>query len=88
MGWRIKLLEKGKRPTLLETEKANEIIEALNALGNINIKLSDKTAISYYPGGVLIQIGVVPQGFFEKEIQICEDDEVKTYTMLVKGPID
>ena len=88
MAWDIQKVQKGKRPTLLEAEKANEIIQALNVLGNIQIILGDKTEALYLPDGITLSVGVAPKGFFEKEIEICEGGAVKTYKMLVKGPID
>ena len=38
MTWNINLVVEGERPTLLHTDKANEVIKALQALSNISIK--------------------------------------------------
>ena len=37
----IQRVVKGQRPTLLETDKANEIIDAINALMNVEILEAD-----------------------------------------------
>lgn len=47
----------GGRPTLLEAEKANEVINALNVVGNITIEQQGKLAgVQYDDSGVKITI--------------------------------
>jgi hypothetical protein len=90
-GWNIAEVKKGERPTLLEADKANEIIKALNALGNMTVKRTDRNftnRVVYLDDEVMIGVSSVPPGYDEKEIEICEDGEIKTYVILVKGPID
>jgi len=88
-AWDIQEVEKGKRPTLLETQKANELIKAINTLGNITLNRTLSTnEVQYLADGIIISVSKVPDGFFEKEVEICEGGEVKTYVMLVRGPIE
>ncbi len=57
MTWNIKLLEKGKRPSLLETDKGNELIKALQALSNITISKGDRDEVVYGDDEVVITYG-------------------------------
>ena len=87
---KIAEVQKGKRPTLLETDKANELIRAINALGQIEIATSQtgEATVEYMGDSIKITVPAMPAGYFEKEIQICEGGAVKTYAMLVRGPIE
>ena len=86
---KIAEVQKGQRPSLLETDKANELIKAINALGQIEIATSQtgEATVEYMGDSIKITVPGMPAGYFEKEIQICEDDAVKTYALLVRGPI-
>ena len=75
----IEALEKGKRPTLLEAEKGNELIDALNALRNITISSGSVDEVKYADDEVSIvyrgREGVTKLGF---EVMDAADD---LYTM-------
>lgn len=86
-GWNIDKVEKGKKPTLLEADKANELITALNALGNLSIEDGAVQKIVWGGNAVTLVIDKKPSGFHEKDIEVCEGGVIKTYTMLVKGPL-
>lgn len=45
-------VKKGKRPTLLETTKANEVIDAINILHNVTIKKGSQDEVIISPQGV------------------------------------
>tara|TARA_R110000824_G_scaffold95520_1_gene229651 strand:- start:1221 stop:1487 length:267 start_codon:yes stop_codon:yes gene_type:complete len=83
----IELVRKGYSPTLLHTEKANELIRAVNALLNLSVISGDSNQVINSGDQIVISINKNPPGFFEKEIEICESGVVKTYVMLVRGPI-
>tara|TARA_R100001163_G_C5039430_1_gene177889 strand:- start:709 stop:1089 length:381 start_codon:yes stop_codon:yes gene_type:complete len=51
-------LVKGERPTLLEAEKGNEVIDALNVLGNITIEKGTDDEVQYSADGVKIIYGI------------------------------
>jgi len=51
-------LIKGERPTLLEAEKGNELIKALNALRNITISRSQEDGVTYSDDEVAITYGM------------------------------
>lgn len=75
----IEDLVKGERPTLLEAEKGNELIKALNALRNITIASGYADEVVYSDDEVAIvykgREGVTKLGF---EVMDIEDD---IYTM-------
>ena len=51
----IDKLVKGSHPTLIEAEKGNEVIDALNILRNISISPGDKNQVLYSDDGVKIE---------------------------------
>jgi len=58
-GNEIPLVVKGQRPTLLETDKANELIKAINALQNISIVHGDRDQVIFTGDQVAISYGRV-----------------------------
>ena len=60
MSWpddEIEELVKGERPTLLEAVKGNEVIDALNVLGNMTIERGTEDEVQYSDDGVKIIYG-------------------------------
>lgn len=55
---KIANLLRGGRPTLLETEKANEIINCINSLQNISIIESNETRVDVGQNGITIMVNV------------------------------
>jgi hypothetical protein len=55
---KIKNLIRGTSPTLLNTEKANELIDAVNALQNITIEEGSETRVDVNGNGVHITIRI------------------------------
>lgn len=55
---KIARLIRGQRPTLLETDKANELIDAVNALQNISLMEGEETKASVHPNGVNLSVKV------------------------------
>ena len=53
----IALVIKGQQPTLLEADKANELIRAINALQNIRIIRSDRDEVVHGADEVVISYG-------------------------------
>ena len=53
----IEELVKGERPTLLEAVKGNEVIDALNVLGNMTIERGTEEEVQYSEDGVKIIYG-------------------------------
>ena len=62
MTWTIGKLEKGKAPTLLQAKKGNELIQALNALGNIRIEKGAKDEVHYGDDEIIITYGSTARG--------------------------
>ena len=78
-------LVKGERPTLLEAELGNEVIDAVNVLGNITIEKGTKDEVQYSASGIKVIYKFPPDGWEEKTITICEDGSSVDYTFLVKS---
>lgn len=62
MAWNIELVVKGERPTLLEADKANEVIKALQALSNISIKKGSRDEVVYSDDEISITYGASREG--------------------------
>ena len=62
MTWNIELVVKGQKPTLLEADKANELIKALRALSNISIKKGGKDEVVYSDDEITITYGASMEG--------------------------
>lgn len=69
---------------MLEAEKGNELIDRLNALGEISIKAGTENKIWYSKDGVRITYKYPPDGFAVKQFDVCEDGEVKSYGFVVQ----
>lgn len=52
----IQKLIQGERPTLLEAEKGNELISAINALQNIQIEVGEEYSVEYGEDEVIITV--------------------------------
>jgi hypothetical protein len=55
-GKNIKPVTKGGTPTLLDANKANELINAINALQNIQIRRGEYDDVVYGNSSIIIQI--------------------------------
>ena len=62
MTWKIGKLEKGKKPTLLQAKKGNELIKALNALSNLRIEKGARDEVIYGDEEVIITYGSTARG--------------------------
>jgi hypothetical protein len=62
MTWNINLVVEGERPTLLHTDKANEVIKALQALSNISIKKGSRDEVVYSDDEITITYGTSRDG--------------------------
>ena len=87
MKWKIDKLEKGARPTLLEAEKGNELIDRLNALGNMTVKTGTKNEVLYAGDSLVFTVKFPPDGFQLKEVEICENGTAEKYLFLVKSAV-
>ena len=56
-------LVQGSRPTLIEAEKGNEVIDALNILRNISISPGDQNKVLYSEDGVKIEFAATMSDF-------------------------
>ena len=85
MSWMIPKVEKGERPTFLEADYANQIVDAVNALGNITIQRGEGDMVLYSETGLKFVYKFPPTGWEEKTIEICEDGSAVSYTFLVRS---
>lgn len=86
MTWFFEPLEVGERPTFLEAEFANEVLDALNALANITIERGERDEVLYSEEGLKIVYKYPPTGYEEKVVTLCEDGVGVDYTFIVKSP--
>ena len=59
----IDQLVQGSRPTLIEADKGNEVIDALNVLRNISISPGDQNQVLYSEDGVKIEFASTKSDF-------------------------
>ena len=72
----IEQLVKGERPTLLEAVKGNEVIDALNVLGNITIEKGNDDEVQYSADGVRIIYETATSGDFSGTFVLLNADDV------------
>lgn len=75
---KIKRVQKGQTPTLLDTDKANEIIDALNMLLQMQIvpKEGGSGEVVFGQNGVkLVVPSFNPDGLPRTSLTYCEEDE-------------
>jgi hypothetical protein len=53
---KIEYVRQGQTPTLLDTGKANELIEVLNALLNMKVTTGENPLVTYGKNGVNIRV--------------------------------
>ena len=79
-GKKIKRLQRGDTPSLLDTDKGNELIDTLNALQNINIRYGEYFRASYGTNGVTLTIPFANAAEFDDyellTMKVCIDGEV------------
>jgi hypothetical protein len=93
----IKKVQKGQTPTLLDTTKANELIDKINALQKIEVVESDKYHATVGSSKTVIEIKkpptLPPQNnlsgssptFETLELHVCIDGEVKLVNFYVES---
>lgn len=85
MTWKFDLLKVGEVPTFLQAEFGNEVLKALNSLGNMTIEKGDRDEVLMSDDGIKIIYKFPPTGWKEKKITICEDGVGVDYIFLVKS---
>jgi len=89
----IRKVQKGKAPTLLNTEKANDVITAINALMNMQIERGDYDKFEVSHNNSLLTLQTQPEGQgsadfgdFEEldNVYLCINGEAKQRTILIK----
>ena len=83
----IKKLQKGSAPSLLDTNKGNEIIDAINALSNISIKRGASDSFHASDSNAIITLTEHPsssQSGEEIDLYICLNEEAKIATFYIK----
>lgn len=69
-------LVKDERPTLLEAEKGNELIDALNALANITIQKGRDDEVTYAEDGVTITYGPGFDFIFSGSVKVIDANDL------------
>ena len=95
-GEKIPIAIKGQTPSLLDTEYANKLIDAVNALqrieireteGNSYVEYTKENVILFLAAGTKIvnqTSGGMPSGFTEQAMHICEDGVAVEKIFLMK----
>ena len=87
-GEDIDLLVQGTTPSLVNTDKGNEVIQKLNSLLNIKLIEGDVNSISNSDEDVVItlkEFGAI-QGFEEIDVFLCVNGNAQLKTILAKDP--
>jgi hypothetical protein len=89
----ITRLVKGSAPSLVKTEKGNELIDAINSLirseGESPIEVRFESAAGSIPAKMVISLDEealngLPEGFEEEPFTLCRNGEPVTGTILFK----
>ena len=72
----IEELVKGERPTLIEAEKGNELIDALNILGKITIEKGTDDEVQYSADGVRLIYESAGSGDISGSFVLLNADDV------------
>lgn len=88
---KIANLIRGSRPTLLDAEKANELINCVNALQNIQVVEGNETRVEVGQNGIMIQVRV-PKKEKPPKVQfvgvppiIVKESQLNTYEVFLEG---
>ncbi len=85
MTWDIAKLVKGTVPTLIQAEKGNELIDALNKLGNITIDAGDQDLVAYNANGIAITYNKFGVGQYSGTIKVLDaDDPTERYVVTIE----
>ena len=69
-------------PTLIQAEKGNELIDALNQLGNITIEAGDQDLVAYNSNGIAITYNKFGVGEYSGTIKVLDAaDLTKRYVV-------
>ena len=91
-GEQIKQLVQGQTPSLVNTDKGNELINAINALQKIEVqRKGEKDFISYSSNNVLLNLQEIPEGsagtldgYEEFSTFFCVNGQFQQKTILTK----
>ena len=88
---KIANLLRGSAPTLLDTEKANELINCVNSLQNIQIIEGNETRVDVGQNGIIIQVRM-PKKEKPPKVQfvgvppiIVKEKSLNTYEVFLEG---
>ena len=84
-GKKIARLVSGQVPSLLDAKKGNELIDALNALQNIQIRYGEYFKASYGTNGVTLTIPRPPEEV--EETSTFDDYELLTMKVCINGEV-
>jgi hypothetical protein len=78
-------LQKGKAPTLLNTEKGNELIDKVNALSSMKVVRGSSDKFDVSSSNSVLTLQEMPEGIGEEiELWVCVDNVPKKLTFYVK----
>ena len=78
-------LQKGQSPTLLDTEKGNELIDKVNALSSMKVVRGGSDKFDVSSSNSVLTLQEMPEGIGEEiELWVCHNNEAKKLTFYVK----
>nr|BAR32845.1 hypothetical protein [uncultured Mediterranean phage uvMED] len=81
----INKLQKGQSPTLVDTDKGNEIIENINALSSMKVVRGGSDSFEVSKSNSVLTLQETPSNIGEElKLWICHDNEAKEVTFYVK----
>ena len=77
MSWYIEEVVTGERPTLLAADLANQLIKALNMLGNMTIEKGTSDSVVYEDGyGINFQYGIGGDFQYTGDISLLDGSDL------------
>ena len=81
----IKKLQTGQTPTLLNTDKGNELINKINALSHMDIVRGSSDTFQVSSTNSVLTLQEMPDGIGEEiELWVCHNNVPKLLTFYVK----
>lgn len=78
---------KGETPTMLDAHVAKKVKRHIEMMRDCIVYETDAVPhFEFTDTSAALYVRRIPEGYFEKEIELCEDGVNVTYVMLVRSP--
>lgn len=86
MGY-LPSFNKGQTPTMLDAHVAKKVKKHIESMRMCSVYETDSVPrFEFTDNDATLYVRRIPDGYFEKEIEICENGVNTTYVMLVRSP--